>query len=964
MAPDSAIVASGVGATFALLRVVVDLVSVASGAAKANDAKIENAKANDAASKEAAGAVGSTAAISTTRRLSVRDFGGRLSARMNLNMSDSHHAPSAPSDGGDRRGSFLSRRSFASRRGSAANGGMLGDAGAGGDLEGQDEEEEDPKTGIEAAIPAMSLFVHLGAFAWLLAAAVLTATSNESRPEFANALYDAIPLGCATAAVFFGLILNFRDYHRKRLGSLQRGLSSISALILTLGCIVLIASPASDGGGASSGPTSVDFGTLACLVVYATLAVLEGRVCRHPKVATREGKKARLNKRALMTILKPYFWPDATATSATLNRVRAITTWLCVAASKACNLAAPIFLGKASTALTRGEYASAIRYSVYYTLLMLAYATLRECQGLVYLRVGQAAFVQLSEAAFNHLHSLSLDWHLRKKLGEVIRSMDRGIIACDSLMKYLFLWMVPALAECVLVTIIFATYFDYFPLAVSVFFFVFAYITWTILVTLWRKKFRKRVAKSDNDWHDKCTDSLINFETVKYFTAEEYEKRRFGSSVAKYQSGSVNVQASLGLLNVTQNVLLQGCLATSLSLAVISIGRRVSCCEASGCATGNSQCCTDLGAICPGLEVGDFVSVLTYTLNLFVPLNFLGSVYNMIVMALVDLANLSELLAETPDVMDCPDAIDLPPKNVDDPSTVVEFDNVRFHYPTQPDTKGLKGLSFKMKRGTVTAVVGPTGEGKTTISRLLFRFYDVLGGAVKINGVDARSLKQQSLRGSIAVVPQNTSMFNDTLKSNIQYGRRDATDEEIQQVINDAQLQTFVDSLPEGWDTMVGDRGLKLSGGEKQRTAIARCLLKNPQIVVLDEATSALDTLTENSVQDALDRLGSDRTVLVIAHRLGTIKNADNILVLGDGKVAEEGTHEDGARRKVRGDVEHAAPQHPRQREHREPHRVGQQRHGKEDRLALRIFHCKRKQPGAEYFLHHSPYLSHLLTHR
>jgi len=427
---------------------------------------------------------------------------------------------------------------------------------------------------------------------------------------------------------------------------------------------------------------------------------------------------------------------------------------------------------------------------------------------------------------------------------------------------------------------------------VSVFFFVFTYVTWTILVTLWRKKFRKQVAKSDNDWHDRCTDSLINFETVKYFTAEEYEKKRFGDSVHKYQSGNVNVQASLSFLNISQQFMLQCCLATSLSLAIISIRDRMNCCVASGCESGNSECCSNMQT-CSGLEVGDFVSVLTYTLNLFMPLTFLGSVYNMLVMALVDLTNLSELLAELPDVTDKQDAIDLPLKNVDEPDVAVEFDNVRFHYPTQPDTKGLKGLSFKMKRGTVTAVVGPTGEGKTTVSRLLFRFYDVLGGAVRVNGVDTRATKQRALRGAIGVVPQNVSLFNDTLKNNIKYGKMDATDEEVLQVINDAQLTTFVESLPEGLETMVGDRGLKLSGGEKQRTAIARCLLKNPSIVVLDEATSALDTVTENSVQDALDRLGTDRTVLVIAHRLGTIKGADNIIVLGDGKVAEEGTHDE-----------------------------------------------------------------------
>ena len=256
------------------------------------------------------------------------------------------------------------------------------------------------------------------------------------------------------------------------------------------------------------------------------MSIIEGRVCQYPEIVTDEGKKMKLNKRALLTILTPYFWPHATATSAVLNRVRAITTWLFVGSSKACSLTAPILLGKASTALTRFDYDTAIKYSIFYALAQLGSSTLKEAQSLVYLRVAQAAFVQLSEVSFNHLHSLSLDWHLRKKLGEVIRSMDRGIAACDNLMKYLFLWLVPAIAECLMVTIIFASYFDYFPLAVTVFFFVFAYIVWTILVTLWRKKFRKQVAKSDNDWHDKCTDSLINFETVKYFTAEEFEKKR------------------------------------------------------------------------------------------------------------------------------------------------------------------------------------------------------------------------------------------------------------------------------------------------------------------------------------------------------------------------------------------------------------------------------------------------------
>jgi len=861
------------------------VVSTASDNAKKNDEKIENAKPTISSDDDKEKDGIQSQRPSLMRRLSATAFDGRMSVRDFRTPFSMEYAGGNNIDGSNRRrfSSMLSKNS--TRRLSLAQRQVTAD-----DVEGQNEEQI-PKGAIESLIPMTSLVLHLGLFAYFLAATILTATSSvESRPEFANAVYDAVPLGCATVAVFIGTIMNMRDFHRKRFGSLQRGLYSIAALILLVGCIILIFLPSPDGVTAS--PTSVDYGTISCLAIYAVLAIIEGRVCQYPEVKTKEGKKAKLNKRALLTILKPYFWPDATATSAAMNRVRAITTWLCVVSAKACSLYAPILLGKASTALTRFDYETAIRYVILYSVTQLGSSTFKEGQSLIYLKVGQAAFVQISELSFNHLHCLSLDWHLRKKLGEVIRSMDRGIAACDTLMRYLFLWLVPALAECILVTIIFASYFDYFPLAVAVFFFIFAYVTWTVLVTLWRRKFRKKVAKFDNNWHDICTDSLINYETVKLFTNEDYESRRFGESVERYQTQDVAVKASMGFLNVTQQALLQACLATCLSLAIISIRGRMDCCLSEGCVDGNSDCCSN-STICSGLEMGDFISVLTYTLNLFMPLNFLGSVYNAIVMAMIDLANLSELLSESPDVVDAPDAMDLPSKNVDSSDTVVEFEDVKFHYPTQPDTKGLKGLSFKMRRGTVTAVVGPTGEGKTTVSRLLFRFYDVIGGAVKVNGVDVRSLKQKSLRGAIGVVPQNTSLFNDSLKNNIKYGKQDATDEEIMQVIEDAQLKDFVDSLPEGVDTMVGDRGLKLSGGEKQRTAIARCLLKNPSIVVLDEATSALDSVTENSVQDALDRLGSDRTVLVIAHRLGTIRNADNIIVLGDGVVAEQGTHDE-----------------------------------------------------------------------
>ena len=349
---------------------------------------------------------------------------------------------------------------------------------------------------------------------------------------------------------------------------------------------------------------------------------------------------------------------------------------------------------------------------------------------------------------------------------------------------------------------------------VSVFYFVWLYVVWTILVTLWRKKFRKAVVQSDNEWHDRCTDSLLNFETVKYFTAEEYEARRFGESVRKYQAGSVHVQASLSFLNISQQLILQTCLATALGLSAMGIQQRSDCCvHEHGCDSAISSCCLAISTQeCPGMQVGDFVAVLSYVAQLFAPLNFLGTVYNAVVMAMIDLNSLSELLAEDPDIVDAPDAIPLPMSNPDGSDIAVEFDNVYFHYPTQPSNKGLKGLSFKMKRGTTTAIVGTTGAGKTTVSRLLFRFYDVMSGAVKINGMDVRMVQQRSLRQAIGAVAQSSSLFSDTIRANLRYGRRDATDAEVEQAARDAQLLDFIESLDDGWDSMVGDRGLKLSG--------------------------------------------------------------------------------------------------------------------------------------------------------
>jgi ABC-type multidrug transport system fused ATPase/permease subunit len=325
--------------------------------------------------------------------------------------------------------------------------------------------------------------------------------------------------------------------------------------------------------------------------------------------STKPPKKKKLSWSAIAILVQPYIWPNAVMGDgnnawweASMNRFRAIMTWICVIVSKYCSLISPLYLGWASTALAHQDYSNCIRYTIWYNVISWLSSTFKEGQSLMYLKVKQAAFIQLSQTAFGHLHTLSLDWHLRKKLGEVLRSMDRGISACDTLMNYLFLWLVPAIAECIIVCIIFATYFQYLPLAVTVFYFVFLYIVWTIVLTVWRKKFRKALVFHDNEWHDRFTDSMINFETVKFFTAEQYEMDRFAGSVRKYQAGSVNVQSSLSTLNISQQLILKICLATALSLAAIGIQKRIDCCvETMGCDSGISECCLSVSQkICPG----------------------------------------------------------------------------------------------------------------------------------------------------------------------------------------------------------------------------------------------------------------------------------------------------------------------------------------------------------------------------
>jgi len=435
-------------------------------------------------------------------------------------------------------------------------------------------------------------------------------------------------------------------------------------------------------------------------------------------------------------------------------------------------------------------------------------------------------------------------------------------------MNYLILFLGPSLIECLVTFVLFFTRFRSPQLSALAFLSFTLYVIATVQITQWRKKFRAGQNKQDNKYHDIATDSLVNFETVKYFANEDLEIRQFKTAVKRFQSYNVGVQASLSLLNTSQQLDIQLTTLISLCLAATTI----------------------LHHSRPGhVEIGDFVSVNAYVLQLFTPLSFLGTIYSAVIQAFIDMNNLSELLLISPDVKDAPHA---PPLKLHDArnGATVELRSVNFSYPTQ-QSRGLREVSFLTPPGTTTAIVGPTGAGKSTISRLLFRFYDVSGGAVLIDGQNVSQVSQRSLRHAVGVVPQDTVLFNNTIESNIRYGKPGADFSEVQNAASGAQILALVEGLELGWQTVVGERGLRLSGGEKQRVAIARCLLKDPPIVLLDEATSALDSATEVAVQGALERLGSGRTQLVVAHRLSTISGSPQILVLESGRLVERGTH-------------------------------------------------------------------------
>ncbi|GLQ10206.1 ABC transporter ATP-binding protein [Devosia yakushimensis] len=485
-------------------------------------------------------------------------------------------------------------------------------------------------------------------------------------------------------------------------------------------------------------------------------------------------------------------------------------------------------------------------------------AGFQQLRDVLFASVGQNAVRKLALRTFHHLHRMSLRFHLARRTGGLSRVIERGTKGIETIVRFTMLNIAPTLVEFIITAVIFVWMFGVSYLGVLVVM-IWGYLYFTIKASNWRIAIRRDMNDSDTDANGKAIDSLLNFETVKYFANEKMEAERYDASMAGYERSAIRIWTSLGFLNFGQAVIFY---AGFLIISVMAI----------------------TGVMNRTLTLGDFVLLNTFLMQVYRPLNFIGFVYRELRQGLTDIEEMFKLLDQNPEIEDKPDA---KPLVISGP--VIRFDNVTFHY--DPERPILKGVSFEVPAGKTVAIVGPTGAGKSTISRLLYRFYDVTGGAITIDGQDLRDITQESLRSAIGMVPQDTVLFNDTIGYNIRYGRPDATEEEVRAAAAMAQVGPFIEALPKGYDTPVGERGLKLSGGEKQRVAIARTILKSPSLLILDEATSALDTKTERDIQSALDVVSKNRTSVVIAHRLSTVVNADEILVLRDGVVAERGNH-------------------------------------------------------------------------